>query len=619
VLNSISDQSLLDQVAGNRPDTSWSIHCITNIAFEVYPIQDHLIGCPVELPSYIKNNKAVISAHKDTSGKIYEDKLCLFRALALMQKGNDKKTLEKTTRNLFEEYCEASGITPNAFEGISIENLEYIESIFCIAINVYQLSDDGCAELLYRSTSNHTNRLNLNLYHDHFSWITDLRMYTKSYKCSYCCKLFKYAYALNQHALSCKSQSKFIYPNGPYSTPKSIFSKLEEIGIVVQKELWYHPYFCVFDCEAYFDLEGLPKDSKSTVWEAKHRLASISVCSNVPGFTDACCFVNDENNEYFPVKEMMKYLTEMQTVSSGLLSLRYNNVYTQIEFLKEEAMFVESEALHGRPDLTEDYYNKLATELDEYLSELLCFGFNSGKYDIPLIKPFFIKFLLETNSGVDYVIKKCNDYVCIKANNIKFLDIKNFLAAGVKYDEYLAAMGVRQRKFSWPYEKFTSLEYLKKTNFPSYFDFYSKLTNSNISQEQYDYCKSVWNAEEMTTLRDLLVYYNNHDVIGFVEAITTQRDFFIARDLDFKSAVSVPGLAIQYLFQVKDKDSPIFLFGERHKDLYHLVRDNIRGGLSMVFTRYQHIDNTKIKPEIFGVAAKTTKGTLGVDFSGTQI
>jgi hypothetical protein len=536
-----------------------------------------------------------------------------------MRNSGGGENLELVTKTLFNMYCQGSAVLSEDFEGLSVEDLPRVENIFQTSINIYQLSNEsdfGHAELVYRAKSNYKERLNLNLYKNHFSWIRDLRMYTKSYKCSYCSKLFKSSGMVNQHTSSCTSKSRFVYPNGPYSTAKSIFSKLDEVGITTPKEHQFHPYFCVFDCEAYFDLEDVPRRSMSTVWEAKHKLASVSISSNVPGYTDPHCFVNDYDDEHTTVVQMMNYLTEISEVSQGLLCDRYENVFTQLEFMKEEAMFAESKALNGRPDKVEQQYNRLADELDGYISEILCFGFNSAKYDIPLIKPFLVKYLLEKNKDIDYVIKKGNNYMCLKANNIKFVDVTNFLAAGAKYDEYLAAMGVKQRKFFWPYEKFTSLALLKQTHFPSHTDFYSKLTNSNISQEDYNYCKNVWEAEGMETLRDLLVYYNNHDVIGFVEALTIQRKFFIERDLDFKSAISIPGLAIQYLFKVKDQDSPIFLYGDRHKDLYHLVRENIRGGLSMVFSRYQKIGSTKIKPDYFGDAAKVTKGAVGVDFSG---
>ena len=85
------------------------------------------------------------------------------------------------------------------------------------------------------------------------------------------------------------------------------------------------------------------------------------------------------------------------------------------------------------------------------------------------------------------------------------------------------------------------------------------------------------------------------------------------KNLDLKSAISLPGLSIQYLFKLKDKSAPIFMFGEQYKELFSLIRQNVRGGLSMVYSRYQECDITKIKPEYFGELAKTTKSCIGYD------
>ena len=43
----------------------------------------------------------------------------------------------------------------------------------------------------------------------------------------------------------------------------------------------------------------------------------------------------------------------------------------------------------------------------------------------------------------------------------------------------------------------------------------------------------------------------------------------------------------------------LMLFGEQNKDLHHTIKSNIRGGLSVVFFRYQQQHKTKIKEEYY--------------------
>ena len=117
----------------------------------------------------------------------------------------------------------------------------------------------------------------------------------------------------------------------------------------------------------------------------------------------------------------------------------------------------------------------------------------------------------------------------------------------------------------------------------------------------------------------MLIYYNNADCKPFVLAVEKQIQFFRSRGLDIKTSISIPGLAIQYLFSQKDKNCCIMMYGEKNQDLYHLVKQNIRGGLSMVFSRYQEKGITKIKPEYFHKEAKTTASVFGYDVSALYL
>ena len=77
------------------------------------------------------------------------------------------------------------------------------------------------------------------------------------------------------------------------------------------------------------------------------------------------------------------------------------------------------------------------------MKEHIVFGFNSGKYDINVVKVYLLKPL---HPGITFTIKKNNDYMCIKTKELKFLDMKNYLAAGTSYDQFLKAYGVQVRK-----------------------------------------------------------------------------------------------------------------------------------------------------------------------------
>ena len=104
--------------------------------------------------------------------------------------------------------------------------------------------------------------------------------------------------------------------------------------------------------------------------------------------------------------------------------------------------------------------------------------------------------------------------------------------------------------------------------------------------------------QDMQTFSDYVRYYNNADVIGFVEAV----DKMVANEksangLDmFKISVSLPGLTERYLFSKLDDKIDYFVgFAKEHKHLAKLMRENIVGGPSIIFHRYQERDKTLIK------------------------
>ena len=65
----------------------------------------------------------------------------------------------------------------------------------------------------------------------------------------------------------------------------------------------------------------------------------------------------------------------------------------------------------------------------------------------------------------------------------------------------------------------------------------------------------VWNNNNMKTFKDFLEWYNNLDVIPFVEAIEKMKVFYKNKKLDlFRDGVSLPGLVSKYLINsTKDK------------------------------------------------------------------
>ena len=210
-----------------------------------------------------------------------------------------------------------------------------------------------------------------------------------------------------------------------------------------------------------------------------------------------------------------------------------------------------------------------------------------------MIKRSFVPLLISNNAAV---IKRQNTFMCLSTTNLKFLDVTQNLAPGVSYDKYLKAYGCDLQKGHFPYEYMDGIGKLEDRVLPPQSAFFSQLKNEGISDADYARCQAVWHDNQMKTLREYLIWYNNRDVTPFLDAIAKQFAFYRDRDIDmFKDGISVPGLSLLYLFSNLPKDTFFTVFNNTNKDAHKLVKDNIVGGPAIIFHRYHEKGITKIR------------------------
>jgi len=215
----------------------------------------------------------------------------------------------------------------------------------------------------------------------------------------------------HRHAKSCNFDVRYKCPGGIYKNPKTIYVKLYAHGVVIPAHDRFYPYRSTFDYESFMDKSNLPQNTDKTTWCSLHRPLSVSFCSNVPGFQTPVCFVNDTGNDENLVLRMLQYLEKIALTAYQLLKNKFQYVFTFQE--------------HTNPVLAE-----LINTFDAFLKEHMILGFNSGKYHLNVVKPLIIKHL---RPRISFTIVKHNDFMCLKTDIFKFLDIKNYIAPGFSY------------------------------------------------------------------------------------------------------------------------------------------------------------------------------------------
>ena len=586
----IQESDILQWAVAQRPNSDWICEMVTNATFFLNRIDDHPIGCVgINLPDYVKNNKAIVGLEKDRYRKTtYNDNLCLFRCLALH--------LGREAAALYAEYTD----TPvHDFAGVTLDDLSKIEATFDVNVCVYKLVPTGNektkAEIVRRSLCSYAQTIYLNLYETHFSYIKDINTYCHSWRCRNCeTSLWKCPYDLHRHERTCTEGIKRVYKGGVYHPTPSIFQRLDDEGITVPEALRFYPFRATFDFECFFDRDNVPADSDKVHWIARHVPLSVSLASNVPGLEPAQCYVTDGDSDKL-VADMMSHLHAVSDAAFESLKPSYESVLNELEARKEAWDDAESEANAEEEEESSktNPFNTLAGELHDWLHQLPVIGFNSGKYDLNMIKRSFVPLLISNNAAV---IKRQNTFMCLSTTKLKFVDICNYLAPGVSYAKYLTAYGCELGKGHFPYEYMDDLQKLEDRVLPPQAAFYSQLRNEGISVADYARCQAVWRDNGMETLREYLIWYNNRDVTPFLDAIAKQAAFYHNRHIDiFKDGISVPGLALSYMFNDLPPNTFFTVFNETSKDLHHLVKDNIVGGPAIIFHRYHEKDVTKIR------------------------
>ena len=184
-------------------------------------------------------------------------------------------------------------------------------------------------------------------------------------------------------------------------------------------------------------------------------------------------------------------------------------------------------------------------------------GFNSGKYDLNVLKDILIPYLVH-RSVIDLTIKRHHAYLALRTGTLKFMDISNFVAAGTSYAAFLKAYQCQ----------------LEESQLPPREAFHSWLRKSKLSEEDYVVCQKAWTKKGMRTLRVFLVWYSNLDMVPFLEALDKMSQFWCRYGVDMlKEAISLPSLAFKFEMSFL-KEQGLHLSSFHTEDLYQLFKDN---------------------------------------------
>ena len=144
------------------------------------------------------------------------------------------------------------------------------------------------------------------------------------------------------------------------------------------------------------------------------------------------------------------------------------------------------------------------------------------------------------------------------------------------------------RKGVYPYEYMNSPERFKETKLPPKKAFYSRLNDEDISDEDYEHAIKVWKTFNMKTLKDYHDLYNEADVLLLADVFENFRDICIENyELDPAYYYTAPGLAWDAALKLTEVKLELL----SDIDMLIMFENGIRGGVSMISTRYGKVNN----------------------------
>ena len=348
-----------------------------------------------------------------------------------------------------------------------------------------------------------------------------------------------------------------------------------------------YPHAIVYDFEAYQDTSKAVRPTSDLFYESEHVPISVSLADTL-----------NPEPEYIVSRDPAELI----------------RLFHQSLERSHTAIVADVVDKFPLPDII-GISEKQGEEIVKWVCQVPVLGFNSGHYDLKLIRQHFIP-LLAQDPGT-FAAEKNGRIMFINTPKFKFLDVLNYLGPGITYEKWVKTYGATLSKSWLPYEWFDSPDKLDFPGLPPYMAWYSKLKGEYVlTLKEYDDCHRIFKERGMQTFGDWLEYYNNLDVAPFLEALQKMKDFYTSLGIDIlKDAVSLPGVSEKYILrktlQPRWGYKPPELYSP-NKEAYAMLKAAVVGGPSLVFTRRHVAGETRIRSHQYE-DARLCRRILGYD------
>ena len=180
-------------------------------------------------------------------------------------------------------------------------------------------------------------------------------------------------------------------------------------------------------------------------------------------------------------------------------------------------------------------------------------------------------------------MNKSLDYLTKTIDNNDFLSLKQEF--GEENYQLLTRKGI------YPYDYFDNTKKYNEQKLPNKEEFFNKINNKNISDEDYEHAKNVFEKFECENLLDYSILYLKTDICHLADVFQKFSDFaYKTYDLDPTHSYTLPGFSWQAMLKLTKIELELI----SDPDMYLFIMDTIRGGISVCNKKHVIADNKYI-------------------------
>jgi hypothetical protein len=213
------------------------------------------------------------------------------------------------------------------------------------------------------------------------------------------------------------------------------------------------------------------------------------------------------------------------------------------------------------------------------------------------------------NRNLTCIPKNTEKYISFDWGKLRFMDSFHFLPESLSQlvenldkDDNLKFQCLRKqfgekaelllRKGVYPYSYMDSWERFEETELPPLECFYSHLTSSGISNEDYQYAQKIWDEFEIKNMGEYHDLYLETDALLLADVFENFRNICIENyKLDPCHYLTAPGLSWDAMLKMTEVNLELLT----NIDMHLFIEKGIRGGIASINHRFSKANNAYLQ------------------------